>query len=561
MGFWNRMRWGGVVCLVALAAVVLVLHLPAEAAKKKVPGTKLIKAKAKLGAPLEVNATEAAAASAARASEGFAPLAPKEKPFLPTMGQAAYQQAKAAAAAPAPAGKPAPGLAPGLAPDMVPATAPSLTAVNFAGDYNTGWYPPDTHGAAGHDYYCQIVNSRFSVYDKTGALLLRVGLDALTGYNTQGLVDPQVLYDPVFRRWIISVMALPEGVATGPQFYFMLVSQTQDPQGAWWVYRIDTRGLAGGQFFDYPHIGQDSRAVIVTANNFNYATTAWLDSRFFAWPKAWLYNGLPFNYIYTYNWTYGTIMPPVVLDNNRYSYLVSTNKTGADNIIKVIAFHTPATPIESGWANVYNVSVQAYSLPPSAAQPFTTSLLDTLDSRFVNASTQVGTAPSGAASLFQTHTVAYDATYPAPRYYEFILTPNSGSVRQWDWFWARASSYDWNASIVANRNKDVFVTWSSTDPSKEIFPQVRFGGRRSFADLGTGNFPSTPGLAVSGQAAATSVDHYDGFRWGDYSSVTIDPAVASGLTAWITNEWAHDNIDPWVSWRSQIAAITYLPLP
>jgi hypothetical protein len=43
--------------------------------------------------------------------------------------------------------------------------------------------------------------------------------------------------------------------------------------------------------------------------------------------------------------------------------------------------------------------------------------------------------------------------------------------------------------------------------------------------------------------------------------VTIDPAVASGLTAWITNEWAHDNIDPWVSWRSQIAAITYLPLP
>ena len=42
-----------------------------------------------------------------------------------------------------------------------------------------------------------------------------------------------------------------------------------------------------------------------------------------------------------------------------------------------------------------------------------------------------------------------------------------------------ATSKDWNASITANADKDVYVTWSSTDPTAGTNAQVRFSGRRS----------------------------------------------------------------------------------
>jgi len=561
---------GGVAFLVALVAVVLVLQVPAEAGKKHqaVPGTTLLKAKANLPAAVQVNATAAAAATAARPMEGV-PLAPQVIPFRPTMGQEAYQQAKAALAAQAPGEKPGPAGPLGAA--LAPASPPALTAVNFAGDNGLTQFsgvplltPPDTEGAVGHDFYCQIINSKFAVYDKTGFQLLDVGLNDFFGYtgvSAQILFDPQVLYDPVFRRWIVSAEGFPEGAYPAPQYFFLGISQTADPTDGWIIYGLNTRALVNGDFFDYPHLGQDSRSIIVTANNFN---TGYIDSRFWAWPKAWLYSGLPFNFIYYYGWTYGTIMPPVVLDTNRVSYLVSTNISGADTKIEVIPFNTPSFPTQPVvFPTAYSVPVPLYTLPPDAWQPGTGAVLDTLDSRFVNASTQIGSG-AGGASLFQTHTVHISGVYPNPRYYEFILFPTYGYWRQWDWFGATPSSMDFNASIAANRFKDVFVTFSSTDPFGALNPtynaQVRFGGRRHFADLGTGNFnffTGIGGLTVSPVAAAGSADHYDYFRWGDYSAVTIDPAVPSGLTAWITNEYII--VNTFGGWGTDIAAITYLP--
>jgi len=559
MAFLNRKSLGGVAFLVALVAVVLVFQLPAEAGKKHqaAAGTTLQKAKVKLGPPVRVDASAAAAAAP---SAGLLPLEPQAVPFRPTMDQQAYEQAKTAAAAGPLAERTAPG-APALGPALAPAFPPALTAVNFAGDTLTGWYPPDTTGAVGHDYYCQIVNSRFTVYDKTGGQLFQIPINDLFNYYGASAFDPQVLYDPVFRRWIVSADAFPEGGPATPQYFIMAVSDTADPTGTWLVWFFNTRVL-GGEFFDYPHIGQDSRSIIVTANNF-YNAGGYKDSRFFAWPKSMLYNELNSTIYFTmyFGWTVATIMPPVVLDTNRYSYLVSA--AASDTNIWVIPFYTPATPIQNGsLANAYSVPVPSYGWPANALQPGTLNVLDTLDSRFVNAGTQTGTGYLGAASLFQTHTVGYfgAGSIATPRYYEFILYPASGYLRQWDWFFCDNYSNDFNASIAANRFKDAFVTWSSTNWFYGINAQVRFGGRRSFADLGSGNFfpgVTLGGMAVSPVAAAGSATYYDWFRWGDYSCVTIDPAVPSGLTAWITNEVIYSSSAG--GWGSQIAAITYLP--
>ena len=53
------------------------------------------------------------------------------------------------------------------------------TIANFDGNNNTeGVYPPDTHGDVGPNHYFQVVNSHFSIYNKSGVKLLGPSLNS-----------------------------------------------------------------------------------------------------------------------------------------------------------------------------------------------------------------------------------------------------------------------------------------------------------------------------------------------------------------------------------------------
>jgi hypothetical protein len=187
--------------------------------------------------------------------------------------------------------------------------------------------------------------------------------------------------------------------------------------------------------------------------------------------------------------------------------------------------------------------VPTFSIPPYAIQPGTNKVLDTLDARFVNASTQIGN------SLFQVHTVAYSGL-ATPRFYEFDTLNNwviqSGS------FYGSATSNDFNASIAANRYKDVFVTWSSTDRTGNVNAQVRVAGRLHTDPLGV----ISHGSPLYGSATFLTGDpaSWDPYvqRWGDYSAVSLDPSDPSGATAWVVNEYVLTNN----LWGSRIGRIS-----
>ena len=111
---------------------------------------------------------------------------------------------------------------------------------SFDGISSTGYVPPDTVGDVGPNHYVQMVNSSFSIFDKTGNLLTGpVAINSLwTGQNNQCEFnndgDPIVLYDPLANRWLLSQFAIPGG-ADG--FHIcMAVSQTDDPTGAYFLY-------------------------------------------------------------------------------------------------------------------------------------------------------------------------------------------------------------------------------------------------------------------------------------------------------------------------------------
>ena len=275
-------------------------------------------------------------------------------------------------------------------------------------------------------------------------------------------------------------------------------------------------------------LGMSQDAIIITANIFdsgdNYVTT-----RMFTIAKARLYNGLnliiPF-----FSGLAGTLAPPIVLDQNCKAFLAAAPENGTaitKYTLENASFPSCATLSPS------TITVPVYNLPPNASQPGTTAVLDTLDSRFVNASTQNGN------SLWQIHTINNNGR-PTSKFYEFNTATNT--IIQSGFVSASATSHDWNASIAANTTNDVYVVWSSTNPGAGVNVQIRYSGRRN-AD--------PAGVISSGSTLFTSPTYYTGFRWGDYSAVTLDPR--NPLRAWIVNE----KVNGTSMWGSRIGKIGF----
>ncbi len=447
-------------------------------------------------------------------------------PFRPTMSMDNYKAAKAAANASVTTDRQGETSANG------PFAPPSFVGPDIEGVNATeggGWRPPDTHGAVGNDHFVEVTNSHYDVYRKSdGVRVKSVSLASFFGYTTQPLFDPRCVYDQAANRWIVAAEAFPESSAV--QYQFIAVSTTTDPTGAFNIYRGDVCFNNNNDFWDYPQIGVDSNAILITANIFANGIL-YSGTDLGVLDKNKMYNGLALRGKLFTNLE-GTLAPPIVLGQSSKSCFAAANFSNK------ITLYTLTYPGGVPTLSKSYITVPGFSLPPDVSQPGTTAKLDPLDARFVNASTQNGNA------LWQVHTININSK-PAPKWYEFNISTKT--VTQSGNFTASSTSHDWNASIAANASNDVFVTWSSTDATAGTNAQVRFSGRRS---------TDTSGIIGGGAALFTSSTFYDPSsdfveRWGDYSAVTIDPS--NPLRAWIVNE----KINSTSVWGSRIGCIGY----
>jgi hypothetical protein len=90
------------------------------------------------------------------------------------------------------------------------------------------------------------------------------------------LSDPRALYDPVSRRFWAAALQVENGlgIATDCPFksvYFIAVSQTSDPRGAWNVYEFNM-SLDGQFAADFTQIGVNREGVFFSANMFGPST-------------------------------------------------------------------------------------------------------------------------------------------------------------------------------------------------------------------------------------------------------------------------------------------------
>jgi hypothetical protein len=447
-----------------------------------------------------------------------------------------------------------------LATSMSAATTsqPIIKSINMSGlsQGNGIWIPPDTHGAAGANQFVQVVNQKLAVYSKTTPprLLKSVTLASFFGYTapSPGLFAPRVIYDRTWKRWIVVANALHE--SAGIQKLLIAVSKNSDATGAFYVVRdFNTDVSQTGEYNDFPQVGMDQDAVIVTTNVFSDESldSPYVRSQVITFAKAQAYNGLALEAQFIDAGQSGTLAPPMVLDANPNTFLIAAAPVDYPNgtSLRLFTLTNSSRGPAASLAGPVSVPLSAaYGMPADAQQFGTTDTLLTGDARFANASTQVGDA------LWQTHTVENGNGLPTPVWYK--INTATHTVTESGIFYATATSFDFNSSIVANQEGDMFVTWSSTDPSPDAgFPvanaQIRFSGRT----VGDPETDLSPGTALF-----TSSPFYDPdpafygpppWPWGSYSAITIDPA--DDMQAWLVNE----KIKSTSRWGSQIGRIAF----
>jgi hypothetical protein len=162
--------------------------------------------------------------------------------------------------------QPAPGQntagAPILNFDMISADEAALAGGRFA--------PPDTVADVGsNNQIVEAVNISWAVYRKdTGARIGAVqsfdSLFAPVGGTGAAWSDPIVLFDPLADRWFILMWDTARDAGNRGNF-FIAVSKTVDATGGYWLYRFPLFPAADA---DYPHVGVWTDGYYMTTNNF-----------------------------------------------------------------------------------------------------------------------------------------------------------------------------------------------------------------------------------------------------------------------------------------------------
>ncbi|UCF67432.1 MAG: hypothetical protein JSV80_16960 [Acidobacteriota bacterium] len=154
--------------------------------------------------------------------------------------------------------------------DLVDAGTDALPTIDvrFDGPYQSGIAPPDPVMAAGSSQVVSLINSRFAVYDKAGALLDGpVSLRSFFGIPSSfSIFDPLAIHDPFSDRFVVAVIA-DDGFAQDARIYIAFTASA-DATATWNKYFIDADRDQAANWADYASIGIDRNAVYVTANMF-----------------------------------------------------------------------------------------------------------------------------------------------------------------------------------------------------------------------------------------------------------------------------------------------------
>ncbi|WP_145370471.1 nidogen-like domain-containing protein [Maioricimonas rarisocia] len=429
--------------------------------------------------------------------------------------------------------------------DGIPAGGGFTVGTNFLADTinESGFIPPDTMGGVGPDHVVELINGRYSVYDKDGNQLftstlndfwLNAGLPDIGS----GTFDPRIIYDPTVNRWFATSIDGGNGNSV-----YIGVSLTDDPLDGWQGVRF-VGDESGQRFNDFDTLAVDADGLYLATNNFGGPSG--FDVSVYTIPKADLLGPVPTvanvsRFVDLDSSVFGSTIQPAVDfgPSDGSAQFISNLGSGSNALIRLDIADT-GTPTATLGAPT-PVAVPNYFTAPNARQPGAPPV-ENVSPRINGNVVEVGD------SLWAVHAVLGSSGNSAIRWYEIDAVTNTviqtGLIED--------PNLDFlDASIAVNPSGEVVIGYSGSGPAQFIssmasFGQTDGGGTTTFA---------APTVLQAG-VADYFVDFGSGRnRWGDYSATVLDPTDPN--TFWTFQELV---VAP-DTWGVQITEINFDPTP
>jgi hypothetical protein len=412
-----------------------------------------------------------------------------------------------------------------------------------------GRYPPDTNGAVGDKQFVLIANIAYSVYDKRsgkqtlGPVFIHSIWKGFGGQcETHDGGDPVVLYDKLAHRWLVEQLEY-----TTSRQICVAVSATDDATGRYHRY-----AYTFNDFPDYPKVGIWPDAYYISFDDFGpgYAVPCAIDrSAMLAGKTAnmicFAFNAPNFKLLPSD--IDGNALPPRGAPNHYVEMGPSTNYT-----VSEFEFHVDfAHPKKSTFKGPNTITVPVYNqlcaggFGACIPQPNGGSLLSAIGNgiMFRNAYRNFG----DHESLVFVHSVApggNSRAISAERWYELRATPpgSAFTLYQAGTFQNKKDNY-WAGSIAMDKVGDIALGFS-VDNSTTLDPSIWYTGRVPTDPLGKMEASKS---AINGMQAQSGSN-----RWGDYSSMSVDPT--DDCSFWYTQEYAKNG---GVNWQSHVVSFKF----
>ncbi|MBK8301972.1 MAG: carboxypeptidase regulatory-like domain-containing protein [Chloracidobacterium sp.] len=427
----------------------------------------------------------------------------------------------------------------------------AVIGANFTAVAAGGSAPPDTTLAVGPNHIIVWVNSRFSIFNKSGTILsgptsgsaLYAGMPNLCATTNRG--DPILQYDRLADRWILSQFAFGSGT-TAPYFQCFAVSTSGDPLGTYNKYSVEFSAVAPSGLNDYGKLGVMPEAYYTSYNMFQGSPAGSNSgSGLCASDRVKMLAGDP---------TATTLCAPIAVYAGGGSYLpadldgttLPTNSTQGgifirQNTAPLITliklkpnFAAGTVTINDGFGGAAGTSISV-PIPTTLracngtggtciAQPGTTNLLDTLGGRLMYRAAYRNRG--GVDSLVFAQTVDPDGAGTrggAMRWYEirdpFSATPTLFQVGTFD---EGGTGDRWMGSIAMNKNGDMMMGYSIANSATGLKPSIGLTGRRASDPLNTMQAETIAFTGLGVQLTGLT-------RWGDYTTMQVDPSDDEGF--------------------------------
>jgi hypothetical protein len=431
--------------------------------------------------------------------------------------------------------------------------APAITGeLNFAGQKApAGQLYSDATGSVGLTQYVQLVNSQYTIYDKTtgaviagpiaeNALWSTFGSSCQTSNNGDGMV----MYDQLANVWVFQHHAAPTG---GPYLNCVAVSTSSDATGTYNLYGFQLTL----QYPDKPRIGLWPDAYYVSQDVDDPATKGFLRSQACALERAAMLAGtyalticfqgsisLPTFVTSTLD---GQTLPPA--GEQAFFWQLDQRPSVGKNNLNSFLFHVDwVTPTNSTFTGPVANALPPYtdacnSFKPCVPQPGTTNVLQAWGDRLI------GRVPYRNFGTYESVVMTDAVTqgtgtgvHSAIRWYEY-RTPLTPTLFQAGTYSPDKTNWRWIPNIEQDKFADIAIGYNIA--SSTVYPGLRYAGRVSTDHVGSLE-PEV--IVVNGTGSQTGTNK----SWSSFGGMALDPVddctfymtgqyyVTSSLEGWST---------------------------